>query len=435
MGELPFSFGEALRLSLASLRPAPNLRYLAALVRWGIETVRAVRRRRRDPRVTIAVDISPFWEPLTGIGWYLYRLLEEVASRTDVAVRLYGPDLVDGQQSGRMAVRLPAGPALEHVSCAPPRSPRVALSVFSTRIARLLGPVLLAADRNRVLFAPNYFPPRRWLLAQATGTPLVVTVHDLSYLKVPWAVRQETLENLETHLDWVWSRASKIVTDSYAVRREILNAGLASPDRVQAVHLAAAQRPDSSSPAPDGTPERYGLFVGTVEPRKNLEVLLDAWTNIQQTCPDPPSLVVCGRLGWKSEHLARRFERAASEGWLRHFGYVSDQELATLYRGALLVALPSHYEGFGLPILEAFEAGVPLVASDIPVFREIAEDAALYAPAGRPDAWEARITDLLGDQNLRKELGRRGRERAARFTWRRSANETVGLLLRVADQA
>jgi len=435
MGGLPSNARETLRLAFASLAPMRNLRFLGPLAAWTAATVREVRRRRREARPAIAIDISPFWEPLTGIGWYLYRLLEELAPRTDVAIRLYGPDLVDGRQSEQMVVRLPAGPALEHVSYAPPRSRWTALSMLTATVARLLGPVLLAADRNRVLFAPNYFPPRRWLLVEALGTPLVATIHDLSYLKVPWAVRQETQDNLERHLDWVWSRAAMILTDSHAVRGEIVGAGLAAPNRVRTVHLAPAHRPGDPGKPPAGAPELYGLFVGTVEPRKNLETLLDAWSGLRAQSADPPSLVVCGRLGWKSGGLAKRIERAESEGWLRHFGYVSDSELAALYRDALLVALPSHYEGFGLPVLEAFEAGAPLVVSDIPVLREVAGDAALYAPPGRPDIWEARLAELLGDANLRGELARRGRERARRFSWGRTADETIEILRRVAELA
>jgi len=263
------------------------------------------------------------------------------------------------------------------------------------------------------------------------GTPLVATVHDLSYLKVPWAVRQETQDNLERHLDWVWSRAAMILTDSHAVRGEIVGAGLAAPSRVRTVHLAAAHRPDDPDDPgdpgepPAGAPELYALFVGTVEPRKNLETLLDAWSGLRAQSADPPSLVVCGRLGWKSGGLAKRIERAESEGWLRHFGYVSDSELASLYRNALLVALPSHYEGFGLPVLEALAAGTPVVASDIPVLREVAGDAALYAPPDRPDLWTERIEALLDDGDLARSLGTRGPERARRFTWERSADEHV----------
>ena len=100
-------------------------------------------------------------------------------------------------------------------------------------------------------------------------------------------------------------------------------------------------------------------------------------------------------------------------------------ELAALYAAAELVALPSFYEGFGLPAIEALAAGAPLVASDLPVLREVAGDAALYAPPDRPDLWAERIAALLADPALRDELRRRGRERASLFDWSRAAAETA----------
>ncbi|HUF79153.1 MAG TPA: hypothetical protein VMR44_09580, partial [Thermoanaerobaculia bacterium] len=199
---------------LASLAPARNLRYLAELLRWIGATVRVCRRRRRDPRLTVAVDVSPFWESLTGIGWYLYRLLEHLGDREDLTLRLYGPDLVALAGVTGPAVEPPAGTALERVVHRPPAAPGVALAQIVERIlgrgGRRLAPLLLAADGNRLLFAPNYFPPRRFSLALARGTPLVATVHDLGYRQVPWAIRPETLDELRRNMDFVWSRARMV---------------------------------------------------------------------------------------------------------------------------------------------------------------------------------------------------------------------------------
>ncbi|HXT22464.1 MAG TPA: glycosyltransferase family 1 protein, partial [Thermoanaerobaculia bacterium] len=160
--------------------------------------------------------------------------------------------------------------------------------------------------------------------------------------------------------------------------------------------------------------------VGTLEPRKNLPLLLEAWRQVSRRSPAPP-LVLCGRWGWHSGDLARAVERGAGEGWLVHLGYVAPEQLAALYRGARLLALPSLYEGFGLPIVEAFAAGVPVVASDLPVLREVAGEAALFAPPENVDAWAAALARLLADDGLRADLAARGRARAERFDWRRSA--------------
>jgi alpha-1,3-rhamnosyl/mannosyltransferase len=304
------------------------------------------------------------------------------------------------------------------------------------RTARLLAPLLLAADGNDLVFAPNYFPPRRFELALAAGAPLVATVHDLGYRQVPWAIRRETLDDLERHMPFVWSRAALVLTDAEAVRREMIEAGLAAPGRIRAVHLAPAHPPppeEVRTSPPAGTPERYVLFVGTVEPRKNLGVLLDAWRRLR--LPDPPALVVCGRIGWVDEETRSALRQAEGEGWLVHFDYAEDAELAALYQGALAVALPSWYEGFGLPALEACAHGAPVLASDLPVLREVLGDAALFAPPGDPAAWAAAIRRVAGDPELARhlaDLAEAGRARAAAFDWRRTADETADALRNVA---
>jgi alpha-1,3-rhamnosyl/mannosyltransferase len=419
---------------LSSLAPARNLRYLGELLRWAAATARACRARRREPRLTVAVDVSPCWESLTGIGWYLYRLLERLGERDDLVLRLYGPDLVALPGERGPAVAPPRGAALEPVVHRPPAPPGVALARLAERLLgwsrRLLAPVLLAADGNRLLFAPNYFPPRRFALALARGTPLVATVHDLGYRRVPWAIRQETLEELGRHLDFVWHRARLVLTDAEAVRGEILAAGLAPPERVRAVLLAPAHgaAPGAGGEAgalPAGVPGRFGLFVGTVEPRKNPETLLTAWRLLRARLPDAPPLVVCGRIGWVGEGARLELARARREGWLIHLERASEAELTALYRRAAVVALPSWYEGFGLPALEAAALGAPVVASDLPVLREVLGDAALFVPPDRPELWARRLEEVLGDEGLRAELGRRGRERAAAFDWARTAEETA----------
>jgi alpha-1,3-rhamnosyl/mannosyltransferase len=348
-------------------------------------------------------------------------------------------------------VPLPAGPAIERVLY-PTAGGALIHQDRLVLLLRRLERWLIAADGNRVVFAPNYLPSARF---SAAGGALVATVHDLGYRMVPWAIRQETLERLEADLDLVWCRARRIVTDSAAVRDEIAAEGLAGPDRVRVIPLGPGQDPgqdpgrgDTVEPGADG-PERapaplpeaagggsptlpgvpagYALSVGTLEPRKNLETLLAAWRGLRRRRAAPgaagevPPLVLCGQYGWKSEGLRRRVEEAEAEGWLRHLGYVDEAALAALYRGARLFVFPSRYEGFGLPVLEAFAAGVPVVASDLPVLRELAGDAVLYAPPLDAEGWIGQVERLLDDPVLARELAAAGHERAKRYTWQRAA--------------
>ena len=321
-------------------------------------------------------------------------------------------------------MRLPAGPAIEHVTYAAPDG-LVIPPWRADQLLRRAAPLLVAADRNRVLFGPNFLLPPLFRFARGAR---VAAIHDLSWHRVPWAVRPDTARALAERLERTLLDADLLLTDSQAVAGELAAAGVA-PARVRAIHLGPGHLPRSpvalaAAAPPAGTPDRYGLFVGTLEPRKNVTTLLAAWRELRRAGGAPP-LLLCGPYGWRAGELRRELAAAESEGWLRYLGYVSPSELAALYRGAAVVALPSLYEGFGIPVVEALAAGAPLVLSDLPVFREVAGDAALYAPAMRPDLWHGQLRRVLDDGALRQALSRRARERSARFDWQRTAAATA----------
>lgn len=427
LGVLPF-----LRRTAVVLHP----RRLRATWRFGRELEAASRRRQKETRLTVAVDISAFWEPLTGIGWYLFRLLEHLADRDDVRLRLYGPVLIHTADAPEPVVELPRGRAIEVVSYPVPEELSVDRVALVERLRRR-APARIAADKNDVLFAPNYFLPA-WF--DAADGALVATVHDLSFRRVPETMRESTRASLAEHLEATLERAARILTDSETVRGELLESGLVEASRVDTVHLGPGPVILGASPdedtLPAGTPERYVLHVGTLEPRKNLPTLLDAWRLLRERlAPEtPPPLVFAGRFGWKTEGLVEAVEAAVAEGWLHHFGYLENAEIATLYRRALFVVLPSIYEGFGLPAVEAMWSGTALLSSDIPVLREVGGAAALYAPPEDPEAWADAAARLLGDEALRTELVAKGTARARQFDWRGTAEGTLSAWQKAAGR-
>ncbi|MEE8138814.1 MAG: glycosyltransferase family 1 protein [Thermoanaerobaculia bacterium] len=443
----PMSFARRVRRALARRFPrartayvqlrhrisrAPaRLRRFQVTTRWLQRTVSDLWRRRRERRLTVGVDVTAFWEPLTGVGWYLYRLLEHLAERDDLRIRLYGPTIVASPDLEGPVVALPTGPALEKVSYRVPLD-LILPAGWVIRCLRRLEPLLIAAEGNQVLFAPNYFLPRRFSLARAAR---VATIHDLGLRKVPWTLRRETLQELTTKLEHSLFEASHLISVSGAVRDELARYRYARPERVTVVYhgpgqLAAVE----PTGLPEGTPPAYALHVGTLEPRKNVLTLLEAWRQLRRGLPGAPTLVLCGRFGWKSQAIQRAVRLAEREGWLRHLGYVSEGELASLYRQATLVVFPSLYEGFGLPALEAQWAGAPLVCSDLPVLREVAGDAALYAPPDRPDLLAESFRRVLSEPALRQQLVERGRARIESFSWASAARRTAAVWGRAAGR-
>ncbi|MEM7356689.1 MAG: glycosyltransferase family 1 protein, partial [Acidobacteriota bacterium] len=406
------------RLWVIGLHP----RRIAATIRWGRWLRGVLRQRREEKRLTVAVDVSALWEPLTGIGWYLYRLLQHLADRDDVRLRLYGPGFVDKGDVPPPVVELPSGIAIEEVRYTVPEGLSFVHYYLAEKLRRIQER-LIAADGNQVLFAPNYFLPT-WF--DRCEGQLVVTIHDLSFRKVPETLRESTRLDLERHFQQTIGRAARVLTDSETVRGELLESGLVEASRTHAVPLGQGSVAGATPTEPPlGAPRRYALHVGTVEPRKNLPTLLEAWRLLRSQDPAAPDLVLCGRLGWKTESLEEEIAAGEAEGWLVHYGYLPDEQVAALYRDALLVALPSIYEGFGLPAVEAMAAGAPLVCSDIPVLREVAGDAALYAPPDQPQAWAETVRELLGDASRLRTASVRGKERSRRFDWHHAAERTV----------
>lgn len=378
---------------------------------------RALRRAlTRERKLRVGVDIRPFYEPLTGIGWYLYYLLHELARRDDVELVLFGDARVT-DEGPRFHAELP---------------PNVELCVFDLRglppsgLARPLTAaayvLLMKLAGCDVVFGANYFLPR---LMSAIARRRVVTVHDLTYKRFPELLQQETLDNLERQMMREVALADAIICVSSATRDDLLRYYAIDPARAVAIHSGLGTPPVE---LPLELPPRYVLFVSTIEPRKNLGVLLDAFTRLRKRGTYDGELVVVGRVGWKAASLAARLKAPG----VRHLDYVDASHLAYVYRNAEAFVFPSIFEGFGFPLLEAMARGVPSIAARSSSLPEIGGDAALYFSPTSIDELEAQLERVLTDLALREELARKGREQAAKFRWDVCAAQTLEVLRHVA---
>lgn len=397
---------------------------------WVYRILAALLRPRAGGRLTVAVDIDCFWNSLTGVGWYLFEILEHLSEAEGIRLRLYGQTIFPYRSDPRPVVSPPRGSAIEYVAYPVPAwIPRRVM----VRVTPWLEPLVLALQRNAVLLAPNYVLPSKFRLARGA---VVVVIHDLAMRRFPWTLQEETRAVLEAQLHGNLARAREVITVSQAVREELLAAERLDPERVTAIHHGPGHLSTTQGVEPPaGTPARYVLHVGTVEPRKNIELLLEVWEAWAAEDPAAPALVLCGRRGWKSDGLHEAITRAVAAGWLCRPGYVDDATLAMLYRQALAVVSPSRYEGFGLPVVEAMAAGTPVLASDIPVFREVAADAAVFLPVHDAAAWKRALVELAADPALRSRLVARGRKRVGAFDWVTAAARTRQVLERAARDA
>ena len=262
------------------------------------------------------------------------------------------------------------------------------------------------------------------LAVPAVGdTPLVATVHDHFPAQFPETYPGRGRWFHRRGLAAAGRRARLVICPSEAVAADVRAAGGFDPGRIRVVPMGC----DMSAPAEDvtagalsrlGVGERpYVLWTGTLEPRKNVPLLLDAFAAARREAGLPHRLVLTGVAGWAASGVEERLGALEASGDVRRLGRVGEDDLAALYAGAGVFVLPSLAEGFGLPVLEAMACGTPVVCSDTGSLPEVAGDAARLLAPRDPEAWAAAIVAVLSDPAERIRMARRGRERAAAFTW------------------
>lgn len=263
-----------------------------------------------------------------------------------------------------------------------------------------------------------------------SGKPLIVSVHDAGFAVHPESYTERGLSFHQRGVRVAARRADLVLTGSHAAADELVEHTPIPRHRIRVIPYGVDHEPAAPSDVEDtlakfdlsGTP--FVLWVGTIEPRKNVGTLVAAFAALARDTELPHSLVLAGPQGWLSEDLIGADDQRFLGRRLRVVGRVSDTELRALYAAADVFALPSRHEGFGIPTLEAMAQGTPVVCSDIPALREVSGGAARLVPPGLVDDWTEALTLILGDRSERDRLGAAGQAWAAEFSWARTARET-----------
>jgi glycosyltransferase involved in cell wall biosynthesis len=370
---------------------------------------------------------------MTGVGHYTRELilrLPEVDPRTTyIAWYLNARRLVRPWRWDRTL--FPRRPNLRE------RWTPIPATWFERASLRFEQPPLERLLRFDVLFAPNFVPP------PTRTSRLVVTVHDLAFRRFPETAPAATRRWLR-RLDRTVRRAAEIIVPSEATRTDLLDLGPVDADRVTVIHHGIDHHRFRPAPPEDvrrvrrryGIDRPYLLFVGGIEPRKNLPALLRAYASLPGDLR--PALVLAGAsVPWHPEGrtaLTEALGRLPAEALSRVVltGYLGDPDRAPLYTGAEALAFPSRYEGFGFPVLEAMACGTAVVTSDVSSLPEIAgEDAVLVDPDDDTSIADG-LRRVLEDDSLRARLREAGPARAARFSWDDAARSTAEVLHRAA---
>ncbi len=278
--------------------------------------------------------------------------------------------------------------------------------------------------------------PNSYHLLGPVSCPLLVTVHDLSHIHCPQFQNGSNTVTLALGLDRAVRGGARFVTPSEATGRELVESYRV--DRETVTTVLHGCRDEVFHPVDDAArltrvrekygieSERFLLALGTIEPRKNLVGTLEAFQEVieEGVAPDV-TLVVAGRKGWQTREFARRAKAMGSR--VHCPGYIEEEDLAALYSAALGFVYPSHYEGFGLPLLEAMQCGLPVIYGANSAMSEVVGDAGLGVDSNEVHDIASKMRRLLGDEDLRRELGRRALARSAEFTWEAAAASTFAV--------
>ena len=312
------------------------------------------------------------------------------------------------------------------------RQSRLLLGKVSNALRKIGLPLpleLLARTKADVLFFPNFVS-----LPSLFGKPKIITIHDLSFVEHPEYVQQKNGAFLRKFVPKSISSAAAILTISESTKRALASQYGQSKVAVVVAHIPPAEPVQLTPEAVHSAlkelrlSKKFILFVGTLEPRKNVAGLMRAYALLPQEARDQYSLVLAGGKGWNDAEINEVLDDLTAKGHdIVATGYITDIQKVALYSAAEIFVLPSHYEGFGMPLLEAMSYGLPVVASDIEVFHEVAGDAALFVPPEDPQAIAASVAELLADKQLQAKLTKKAATQLKTYSWATVAKTVFNL--------
>ena len=370
----------------------------------------------------ITIDTSPVLPRLSGIGFYIVKLLEEliqIAAESNVELKLVH------QLSFKSAFR-------GDFSTPELLKPYTNLKVvpFPVRVTNLClrYPKLFLPLFDQSFGSSDIFHGTNYTVYPLRKSRNVLTIYDLTFVKYPQycnkTVRAYT-RRVRQCLDWT----DLILTISESSKRDIIEYLGFDADRIVVTPLASRYGAGYQAHVPAFKPYNltrpFILFVSTIEPRKNIVGLIEAFDILKRTQKIDHDLVLVGQKGWLYEPIFERISRSPYRDSIHHLDYLPDDVVAEFYKRADVFVYPSHYEGFGLPVLEAMTLGTPVVCSNNSSLPEVAGDAAVMIDAEDEMAIADGIMKVIGDRTFRQKLIEQGREQALKFSWGRTAQETL----------
>lgn len=390
-------------------------------------------------KIILATD--PMFWPLTGIGRYTFELAMKLGSEPKVTdIRFFNmgrwQEFTEFERFRYERKPESSVPSTKREKFGNLRK-SLSSNKLATKIYSLITPHIYARRLKPFSKCYIYHSPN-FILPPYAGKK-VATFHDLSIFKYPEFHPEARVSFLRPEIIKAAKNATHIITDSEAVRQEVIEFFSRSAEEVTAVPLASSL----CNTVPDATlserflkghnlqSQRFFLFVSSVEPRKNISRLLDAYELLPSAFKKQYPLVLTGSSGWKSEDILERIRLLKDSGSVRYLGYTGEAELECLYSSAGALVFPSIYEGFGLPIIEAQTMGVPVITSNISCMPEVAGNAAFFVDPYDVDEISTALEQIMTDEDLRLKLKLYGQKNAEQYSWDKTVAKTLEVYSRL----
>ena len=364
----------------------------------------------------ILLDATPLLKDLSGVGNVTYQYAKEL-QKLYSNITFYYAWFYSKQLRER-----PLGQYEKAVNLAKKYLPRPYILTHSLKT--LIYNYTLLSQKPDIFIQPNYIS-----FASIIDVPTITFIHDLSHIRYREYHPKERVEYFDRYLQKNIEKSAKIITISEFTKKELIDLGLCDEQKIEVIYNGVDEkfRPIGKSEFAkiasrfDIGYKSYFLFVGTLEPRKNLSTLLQSYLLYLEKSQNPLPLVLAGGIGWRSEYFDDILQKALDSGYVKRLGYVVEEELIALYGGARAFIFPSLYEGFGLPPLEAMACATPVIASNSSSIPEVVGDAGLLIDPLDVDAFCQALLQIEIDDESCKMLSQKGLQRAKKFNWKNSA--------------
>ncbi len=375
----------------------------------------------------ILIDATPLLKDWSGIGYVTFRYAQELKKLERDTYFYY---------SWFYSKELKERPLKNYekiVNLAKRIIPRPYLLTYGVK--SFLFNFILLKEKPDVVIQPNYIS-----FNTSIDVPIITFIHDLSHIRYKKYHPKERVDFFEKNLKKSIDRSKKIVTISKFTKKELIELKLCEPDKIEVIPNGVDKKfsPISKKEFEEIKKKykidykNYFLFVGTLEPRKNIQTLLKAYLHYLKLTNNPLPLILIGGRGWKDSYFSSLLDKAIGSGYVRYLGYIKENELIKFYGGARGFIFPSFYEGFGLPPLEAMACGTPVIASNVSSIPEVVEDAGMLISPYEVEGFSYALKKLEEDEEFCLHLSKKGLLQAKKFSWESSAKELFDLALNVA---